>query len=649
MCGVVGIAPKNGSATPERPMLEKMVAAIRHRGPDDEGYFVAPGIGLGHARLSIIDVQGGRQPIHNEDESVWVSYNGEIFNYIELRQDLQKRGHEFYTETDTEVIVHLYEEFGLEFVQHLNGQFAIALWDKNRRRLMLIRDRVGILPLFYSVVGENVLFASEIKALLASGLIDATLDPRTLDELFTFWCPVAPHTMFAGIQQVKPGEIVILSGGEVTTRQYWDWGFPGDGAFSQRNENDLAAELEALLEDATRIRLRADVPVGAYLSGGLDSSSLVALINKQNISKLRTFSIGFESEGLDETEYQLALSDHLETRHSSIQCRGDDIASRFVRSIWHSEVPILRTAPIPMGMLSGLVRQNDFKVVLTGEGADEVLGGYDIFKEAKVREFWARNPESDWRPSLLKRLYPYLDFSGSQSQAYLKAFFGSNFDKIDGLTFAHSPRWSMTSQIKMFYSDDLRQSLTEDATANFERNVTQSWREWHRFNRWEFVESKTILPGYILASQGDRMLMANSVEGRFPFLDHRVIEFARTIPPKYKMRAMREKYLLKKAMRKYLPPSITDRTKQPYRAPNSEIFSGDEAFSGVADLVSEDSLRRAGYFDAKKVTHLVNKARRSKSLGERDNMAFVGILSTQAWHHLFVEGGGSASRFESSF
>jgi asparagine synthase (glutamine-hydrolysing) len=642
MCGVVGIVPLDGHATPEREILQRMVAAIRHRGPDDEGYYVASGVGLGHARLSIIDVQGGRQPIHNEDKSIWITYNGEIFNYIELRQDLETRGHRFYTETDTEVIVHMYEEYGDEFVHQLNGQFAIALWDQNRRRQLLVRDRVGILPLFYSVTADCLLFSSEIKGLLASGQIKPTLDHETLDQLLTFWCPVAPKTMFTGVSQVKPGEMLVLSNGQIVRHQYWDWNFPTDGQFSQKNDQDLADELEALLEDATRIRLRADVPVGAYLSGGLDSSSLVALINKQKISKLRTFSIGFENAGFDETDFQRELSDHLCTDHSSIHCGEEDIASLFVRSIWHAEAPILRTAPIPMNMLSSLVRQSDFKVVLTGEGADEVLGGYDIFKEAKVREFWSRNPASEWRPALLQRLYPYLDISGSKSKTYLRTFFGSNLGDVNHLTFAHMPRWNMTSQIKMFYSQEFKDSLQQGAAENFERQAAKSWPDWHRFNRWEYVEAKTILPGYILSSQGDRMLMANSVEGRFPFLDHRVIEFARMMPPKLKMRAMREKYLLKKAMQKHVPDSITKRTKQPYRAPNAEVFTSDKAFSGIADLLSAESLSRAGYFDPKKVTHLINKARRSSSLGERDNMAFVGILSTQVWHHLFVERVGSA-------
>ncbi len=614
-----------------------MVRAIRHRGPDDEGYHVAPGIGLGHARLSIIDVEGGKQPIHNEDQSIWICYNGEVFNYVELRADLEKRGHKFYTSTDTEVIVHLYEEHGDEFVHQLNGQFAIALWDANRQRLILVRDRVGILPLYYASDGERLVFASEVKSLLASGYVRAELDPVSLDELLTFWCPVAPKTIFSGVQQVRPGEMVIVENGSVSTRQYWDWAYPADGDHLDGDPQDLADELESLLSDATRIRLRADVPVGAYLSGGLDSSSLVALIQKQNLSELRTFSIAFESKAHDESAYQSELSQHLGTQHSSIRCSQQDIADNFIKSVWHGESPILRTAPIPMGLLSGLVRQSDFKVVLTGEGADEVLGGYDIFKEAKVREFWSRHPDSEWRPRLLQRLYPYLDFSGNRNQAYLKSFFGEGFDAIDTLAFAHQPRWNMTSQIKMFYSDDFKSSVMQDAPARFEAAAEEAWPSWRRFNRWEYVEAKTILPGYILSSQGDRMLMANSVEGRFPYLDHRVIEFAQKLPPKLKMRGMCEKYLLKRAMRDRLPESITRRTKQPYRAPNAEALAAGTGFDEMADLMSPASVGNAGYFDPGKVSMLLNKARRAKTLGERDNMAFVGILSTQAWHHLFIE------------
>ena len=643
MCGVAGIARIRDCDVPDRDQLERMVGAIRHRGPDDEGYYQSPGIGFGHARLSVIDVDGGHQPIHNQDKSIWITYNGEIFNYLELRQDLERRGHNFYTESDTEVVVHMYEEFGLDFVQQLNGQFAIALWDTRTRELHLVRDRVGILPLFYAITGDQLVFASEIKALLASDHVSPILDPVGLDQVFTFWCPIAPRTMFAGVNQVCPGEIVTLSKGSISTRMYWTWDFPDVGSHTSNNDAALAEELNDILADATRIRLRADVPVGAYLSGGLDSSSLVALIKEQNISKLRTFSIGFDEAGFDEAEHQLAMSRYLDTEHSSIQCSKDDIAKRFIQSIWFCEAPILRTAPTPMSMLSELVREKKFKVVITGEGADEVFGGYDVFKEAKVREFWSRNPASAWRPALLKRLYPYLDFSGAQSQAYLKAFFGAGIDDAENPLFAHLPRWKVASQIKMFYSETFKSTVASDVIEDFRNQVPVAAKKWHRFNRWELIEAQTILPGYILSSQGDRMLMANSIEGRFPFLDHRLIEFARMLPPKLKMRAMNEKFLLKKAMAGRLPASIVNRTKQPYRAPNASAFAAGRAFEVAEELLSRENVAQAGYFDADKVTRLVQKLRRGNLVGERDNMAFIGVLSTQIWHNTFVNNSNSVS------
>ena len=301
MCGIAGIHLDAREATPDAAVLERMVAAIRHRGPDGTGYHVEPGLGLGHARLSIIDLAGGAQPVHNEDRTIWISYNGEVFNYLELREMLERRGHRFYTRTDTEVIVHLYEELGDDFVQQLNGQFALALWDRPRRRLLLVRDRAGILPLYYARTAEGVLFASEVKALLATGQVTPALDPTGLDEAFTFWAPLAPRTMFRGVSQVCPGEMVVLQGDRLERRKWWRWEFPEAGALRTAPECELRDELRTLLSDATAIRLRADVPVGAYLSGGLDSSSLVALVNERVPDQLRTYSIGFDDAGLDES------------------------------------------------------------------------------------------------------------------------------------------------------------------------------------------------------------------------------------------------------------------------------------------------------------------------------------------------------------
>jgi asparagine synthase (glutamine-hydrolysing) len=637
MCGIAGLQTASGE-TPDPELLRRMVAAIRHRGPDGTGFHAEPGIGLGHARLSIIDLGGGAQPIHNETQDIWITYNGEIFNYIELRRMLEQRGHRFYTSTDTEVIVHLYEELGDRFVEELNGQFAFALWDRPRRRLVLARDRAGILPLYYARVPGGIAFASEVKAILASRLIPAALDPNGLDELMTFWAPLAPRTVFRGVNQLGPGEMLIVEGANHTVRPYWQWSFPAAGEHRRDSSSQLQQELLEILSDATEIRLRADVPVGAYLSGGLDSSSLVALLKERVPQTLQTFSIGFDDSGLDESSHQRTVVRHLQTEHNHVQCSLDDIARVFPRTILHSESPVLRTAPAPMQLLSRLVRQSDVKVVLTGEGADEVLGGYDIFKEAKVRQFWARQPQSTWRPALLKRLYPYLDLTTAQSAAYLKEFFGVGLQQPQDPFFSHLPRWATTAQCKLFYSDDFRKQIDGTATERLRASLPGDISRWHAFNRAEYMEARTLLPSYLLSSQGDRMLMASSVEGRFPFLDHRLIEFANRLHPAAKMRVLTEKYLLKQAMRSRLPASIVERHKQPYRAPDAAAFIGPQAPEYVSDLMAAERLAQYGYFDPDKVSRLMSKLRRAKTPAARDNMAFVGVLSTQLWHAQFVAG-----------
>ncbi len=638
MCGIAGIHYADGARLADRGQLERMTHALDHRGPDGVGYHIEPGVALGHARLSIIDLGGGAQPIHNEDQTVWITYNGEVFNYIELRRMLVERGHRFYTESDTEVIVHLYEEFGDRFVEQLNGQFAFAIWDRPRRRLVLARDRAGILPLYFTRVSGGIAFGSEVKALLAGGVVKAELDPDGLDELMTFWAPLAPRTIFRGVEQLPPGHMAILEGDRFESRPYWQWHFPAAGEHRRGLVTDLQQELRDVLADATQIRLRADVPVGAYLSGGLDSSSLVALLKERVPDTLQTFSIGFDDPRLDESAHQRAVSEALNTHHNHVQCTLADIAGGFPGTIRHSEMPVLRTAPAPMQVLSRLVRRSNVKVVLTGEGADEVLGGYDIFKESKVRQFWARFPESKWRPALLKRLYPYLDLTSAQSAAYLQEFFGIGLSNPEDPCFSHLPRWATTAQCKLFWSDDLRARVSGNPIDRLRAALPAEMSRWHPFNRSEYVEARTLLPSYLLSSQGDRMLMASSVEGRFPFLDHRLIGFANALHPTYKMHVLREKHLLKEAMRSRLPASITARHKQPYRAPDAAAFIGPRAPEYVNDLMGAAKIARYGYFDPDKVGRLVAKLQRAKVPAARDNMAFVGILSTQLWHAQFVEG-----------
>jgi asparagine synthase (glutamine-hydrolysing) len=637
LCGIAGAFGLQDELRLERNTLQKMIDILNHRGPDGQGLYIDKKVGLAHARLSIIDLEGGAQPIHNENKTVWTVFNGEIFNYIELRKNLIARGHHFYTQTDTEVIVHLYEEYGEDFVSQLNGQFAIAIWDIKLQKLILVRDRVGIVPLFYTAQNGQLLFASEVKAILVALPNAPSINPAALDQLMTFWAPVSPGSMFKDILEISPGHMLIACHGQISTRRYWDWNFPLQNEFRSGSESQLRDELLHLLIDATQIRLRADVPVGAYLSGGLDSSSLVSLIHHFSDAPLRTFSLGFESKLFDEREYQKQMIKEINANNSHLICHDRDITEHFEETIWHTESPILRTAPVPMKLLSNLVRSKDYKVVLTGEGADEVFGGYDIFKESKLRQFWAKQPASVNRPKLLKRLYPYLDVSPGKAQAYLQNFYGVNLDEPDTPFFSHIPRWITTAKCKVFFSASFKEQLHDNAEKVLADHLSPNLKRWHHFNRAQYVEAKTLMAGYLLCSQGDRMLMANSVEGRFPFLDHRVIEFANQLHPNIKMKVLNEKYLLKKAVEQYIPKSIIQRHKQPYRAPDIDAFFSGKTPDFMQELLSQDCLTRYGYFDPKKVGLLMAKIRAGYTIGFKDNMAFIGILSTQVWHYNFIE------------
>ena len=638
MCGIAGILNLQPGAAIQPHELETMLAPLVNRGPDGRGVHLreAERIGLGHARLSIIDLEGGAQPIHNEDRTVWVVFNGEIFNYIELRAELEKSEHRFYTRTDTEVLVHLYEEHGPGFVERLNGQFAIALWDSKARRLLLVRDRPGILPLFYSQDGGRLVFASEVKSILTALPHRPQLNAAALDQVFTFWSPVGSATMFEGIEQLPPGHLLVAEDGRISIRPYWEWSFREPGDYLAGTADDLAQELHELLRDATRIRLRADVPVGAYLSGGLDSTALVALMCEGGVEP-NTFSLAFADPRLDESRFQQEAAAHFGVNHRTIRVDTDHIRRGFVQTVWRAETPFLRCASIPLMALSGLAHRSDCKVVLTGEGSEEVFGGYDLFKEAKIRRFWARQPESRWRPRLLQRLYPYLDITAARGQAYSEAFFGSGLQGSDGPFFAHEPRWKTTAQGKGLFSAETRQRIGDDSIVDFAHTLPKGFDRWDPFDQAQYVEAKTLLAGYLLSTQGDRMLMANSVEGRFPYLDHRVIEFANALDPRLKMRVLNEKYLLKRAVGALLPASIVAREKQPYRSPDSQAFEA-SGIEFVEEVLSEPSLRRTGYFDANRVQLLWRKVRAGRAVSYKDSMTFVGVLSTQVWHGLFVEG-----------
>jgi asparagine synthase (glutamine-hydrolysing) len=377
--------------------------------------------------------------------------------------------------------------------------------------------------------------------------------------------------------------------------------------------------------------------VGAYLSGGFDSSATTALAKRVGGGRLRTFSVGFESAEFDETVFQKQVVEALGTEHSALACTRGDIGRSFADVVRHTERPVLRTAPAPLYLLAQLVRQNGFKVVVTGEGADEVFGGYDIFKEAKVRRFWARQPHSAWRPALLRRLYPYLSGIQAQSLDYLQAFFRNGLQQPGDPLFSHLPRFALTQRARRFFSQDLRAALQGyDAMDELRSQLPAEFARWHPLSQAQYLESAYLLPGYILSSQGDRVAMAHAVEGRFPFLDHRVVEFAGRIPPGMKLKGLREKHILRHALGRHLPAIISERPKQPYRAPDSESFFGGPGMEYVEELLQERQVRQAGYFSAAATQKLAAKCRAGGPIGVGDNMAFVGILSTQLLHRDLV-------------
>ncbi len=638
MCGIAGYFALTPRALAPREVLGRMVEALRHRGPDDGGIYYDGRAALGHRRLSIIDLAGGRQPLATADGNLWVTFNGEIFNYVELRDELLARGAMFRTKSDTETILHAYEQYGPDCVRSFNGDFAYALWDRRNQRLVMARDRMGVRPLYYTLQHGVLVFASEVKSLFAYPGVRAALDPLGLDQCFTFWAPLAPRTAFKDVQELPPGHQLIAENGVLKVQPYWTLQYPPRSERRTLGEAQAAEEVQALLADATRIRMRADVPVGAYLSGGFDSSATTALAKEHN-GALRTFSLEFEAPELDESTYQRTLVEALGTDHSALRCMRGDIAQSFPAVIRHTERPIVRSAPAALFLLSRQVRDHGFKVVLTGEGADEVFGGYDIFKEAKVRRFWARQPQSKWRPLLLRRLYPYLGGLQSQPAAYLEAFFRTGLDASDDPLFSHLPRFALTRRISQFYSRELRETINGyNPLAELRESLPREFNAWHPLSRAQYLETRCLLPGYILSSQGDRVAMAHAVEGRFPFLDHRVVELGAALPPALKLNGLREKYVLRRALGRELPRSIVERPKQPYRAPDSESFLHAAAPQYVETLLAPEAIARAGYFEPAAVRRLVAKCRKPHgAVSAGDNMAFMAVLSTQLLHSCYIQ------------
>ena len=632
MCGIAGFTMPRVPASSDQQgvagaRLRQMTASLHHRGPDAQRGILLDGIALGSTRLAIVDLAGGSQPMRDPQTGVTIVFNGEIFNYPELRRELAAR-YPFRTSSDTEVILASYLERGIDCVLDFNGQFAFALYDPRTHALWLARDRVGILPLCYARTADGLAFASEAKALFAGGWCDPTLDAIGLKQSLQLWSPVPPRTLFQGVSQLEAGCLARWSGGVLETRRYWDL----DLGTPARDIGPAAAEEElgAILEDAVRVRLRADVPVAAYLSGGLDSSALCGIAQQQLGGTLSTFSVGFEDRRYDERVFQNDLAGRLRTDHHSILVGSSRIGEVLPDVVYHAEQVLLRSAPAPLFDLSSLVRDSRTKVVLSGEGADEIFLGYELYRETQIRQFWARDPLSTARPALLRRIYPYLGL-GPQGQELFRQFFGVGLDRVDDPGFSHSPRWSASGRIFRFLDTEYAAGVAaENPVASLVASLPKSVLGWTPLARAQYLEMRTLLAGYLLSAQGDRMLMAHSVEGRYPYLDHRVIEFAATLPARLKLRGLREKWLLKRYAARWVPPSILERTKYPYRAPITAALVGPEAPPWTRTLLARDAIRGVGVFDEAKVARLIAKiAAHPDQASESDGQAIMAVATTQ--------------------
>jgi asparagine synthase (glutamine-hydrolysing) len=633
MCGIAGILHADPARPVDEPTLRRMAYAIRHRGPDGYGIATDAGTGLVSTRLAIFDIPSGWQPMQGAHRDTVMVYNGEVFNHYELRRDLEAQGERFRTTSDTEILLRLLDREGPEALHRCNGQWGIAHLDRPSRTLTLMRDRFGVRPLHYALLPDGgIVFASEVKGILASGLVEARPDLEGIDEVFTTWAPRPPRCAFAGIRLLPPGHALVWRDGEVVEERAW-W----QPRYATDAPPPAPEALGELLRDSVRLRLRADVPVGCYLSGGLDSSLTTALAVEQTDHQLRTFSLAFRDPLFDESAFQRRVADELGTQHHVIEIGPEHITNAFQDVMRHIETPVIRSAGVPLYLLAQSTREQGITVVATGEGADELYWGYDLFKEAKVRAFCARNPDAAWRASLFDRMYPYFASTGGRRGESWRRFFLDAGPLTDPL-FSHQTRIAATSGVKALYSADTRAALAGvDPLERLRDDLPEEFGRMSVLERAAYLEVTTLLSNHLLAAQADRVGMAHGIEGRFPFLDHRVFEHSVATRPQDKLSGLHEKIAVRRVAAEVVPPIVAQRPKQPYRAPEAAAFFADEP-EWVTERLSPEAVRDVGIYDERAVAGLVRRCRAGRATGFRENMALMGVLSTQVWHATFCTG-----------
>lgn len=587
MCGVCGYFDISKQRKAEKNILEKMANTLIYRGPDSSGYLIKDNLGLGFRRLSLIDLEGGNQPLYNEDKTIFLVCNGEIYNYRELKKQLIQQGHKFRTNTDVEVLIHLYEEYGLDFLNKLNGQFAFVLYDSHKQQLFLARDQMGICPLFYTIVDKFLIFASEIKAILAHPLVKREVDLVGLDQILTFPGLVSPRTMFKNINSLKSGHYINIKDFQVKITEYWDLDYPKiDETKDSQPESYYIEKLQELIIQSVKYRLNADVPVGVYVSGGLDSSLIAAIVNKIHLeSDIHSFSIGFTDKDICESKYREILLKKLNFIHHEICFDSHQISAGLMKAIYHSECPVKETYNTASLALSNCANSQNIKAVLTGEGADELFAGYVGYRFEELRNSNLGQNQNDYSLETILEDELRLKVWGDKNIFYEKDLYAYRETKL------------------ALYSLELNERFSEFDCLNFELINQEKLQNRHSIHQRSYLDFKLRLSDHLLADHGDRMALANSVEARYPFLDINLVEFTKEIPPFLKLNKFQEKYILKQTARDFLPTQIIDREKFAFHAPGSPYLLK-QNIEYINDILSSDLLKKQGYFNPNTIENI---------------------------------------------
>ena len=646
MCGIAGMIDLAGKRTAPSGVVRRMADAIFHRGPDDDGYLERPGLSLANRRLSIVGLSDGKQPITNEDQTIWTVFNGEFFDYPEKRAELEAKGHVFRTHTDTELIPHLWEQYGEGMFAHLKGQFAICLWDSKQNTIILARDRMGICPLFWSVQ-KNIdgtdwlLFASEIKALLASGYVDRKPDMRGINQVFSFFAVPGPDTCIQNVSMILPGNYLKLELGRgsvdsvIQKKVYWEIDFPDEGQEEDPPTEKVVDEFEKIFVSAVERRLRADVPVVSYLSGGVDSSLVVAVASKVLGRPIPTFTIGVESKGMNEESEAQETARHVGTTPIIVKYGDADVRDSYPELIAAADMPVVDTSCAALMILAKSVRSHGYKVALTGEGADETMAGYSWFKIHKMlsKLDLFGIPVSMWLRKAALKLTGQPRFPDEVIHRTHELVGGHN---------GWLDLYGIMSMSKLrFYRKDLRETIGLESPYETIGLNHERLKKWHPFNRSLYLGQRIMLPGHLLTSKGDRVAMNASVETRYPFLDEGVVDFLAKLHPRWKLRGLKDKYLERLVAQRWLPRPVAWRKKAMFRAPlDSFHLSGPNTPKWIEQVLSHESLNKTGLFDIESVNYWRERMPKMMRNLKRTTieLGLVAVTATQLWHHIYISG-----------